>query len=576
METNEDTQVQDADSIMHENMMPVAASSGVSTSDGSASALAPQDGKQAISQMEQKALQENEDYQAIKKALTILRYQLEKARKDVKVLVKMKEEAIAEPIEFVNRLKRKEVSYVHANAYPTTFTAKLEAVASSSNSFDRKTVFKNILEMPMPSVRDRETKDTSHAKITAELDRAANAMENVGSNYATATPSRATSVSEMSDKESDDESMANTKSGKGRGKRRASAVGLFSRHLQDPPSPTSSTTSNHVSAEEITPRSLLQKSSWLSDSSQYDSPSRHRTLSPELSHKSRDNGDDENKPVTHNLPWSDEEQKRLEELLVIYPDEPVQAQRFNKIAAALGTRTARQVGSRVQKYFIKLAKNGLPVPGRITIPVSRLFERAFAGLCVGRLKCVCASRQVYLKRSDRIKRPNPILKKPNPKARAESDTTVRRTGTSYNVHLPGSTSSVRVSGARYITENPSPSVMMADNDLDSSLMMVGSGAFSSASQKPAVNEHGEAIHYGFACDSCGDEPIVGARYKCTQCDISEEVDLCEKCYEEGTFTNDHHPLSHQFEAISTADPLPYYADDDYAGDSHLGEFDYLG
>jgi hypothetical protein len=39
---------------------------------------------------------------------------------------------------------------------------------------------------------------------------------------------------------------------------------------------------------------------------------------------------------------------------------------------------------------------------------------------------------------------------------------------------------------------------------------------------------------------------------------------------------DHHPLTHQFEPISTADPLPYYADDDYAGDSHLDEFDYLG
>lgn len=86
-----------------------------------------------------------------------------------------------------------------------------------------------------------------------------------------------------------------------------------------------------------------------------------------------DSGDDESKLVTHNLPWSDDEQKRLEELLQIYPDEPVQAQRFNKISAALGTRTPRQVASRVQKYFIKLAKNGLPVPGRITIPVRVVF-----------------------------------------------------------------------------------------------------------------------------------------------------------------------------------------------------------
>lgn len=61
METNEDTQVQDADTIMHENTTPVAASSEMSTSDKSASASAPQDGQQVISQMEQKALQENEE-----------------------------------------------------------------------------------------------------------------------------------------------------------------------------------------------------------------------------------------------------------------------------------------------------------------------------------------------------------------------------------------------------------------------------------------------------------------------------------------------------------------------------------
>jgi hypothetical protein len=56
--------------------------------------------------------------------------------------------------------------------------------------------------------------------------------------------------------------------------------------------------------------------------------------------------------------------------LEIYPDEPIQAQRFNKIAEAMGTRTARQVGSRIQKYFIKLAKMGLPIPGRLNSKVT--------------------------------------------------------------------------------------------------------------------------------------------------------------------------------------------------------------
>lgn len=64
-------------------------------------------------------------------------------------------------------------------------------------------------------------------------------------------------------------------------------------------------------------------------------------------------------------PWSTEEQKRLEELLLIYPPEPIELRRFKKIAAALGNRTAKQVSSRVQKYFLKLYKAGLPIPGRI-------------------------------------------------------------------------------------------------------------------------------------------------------------------------------------------------------------------
>lgn len=70
-------------------------------------------------------------------------------------------------------------------------------------------------------------------------------------------------------------------------------------------------------------------------------------------------------------PWSTEEQKRLEELLLIYPPEPIELRRFKKIAVALGNRTAKQVSSRVQKYFLKLHKAGLPIPGRIPKSISK-------------------------------------------------------------------------------------------------------------------------------------------------------------------------------------------------------------
>lgn len=71
------------------------------------------------------------------------------------------------------------------------------------------------------------------------------------------------------------------------------------------------------------------------------------------------------KPSSYRQPWSTDEQARFEELLRIYPPEPVERRRFEKISKALGTRTTQQVASHVQKYFLKLAKAGLPVPGRI-------------------------------------------------------------------------------------------------------------------------------------------------------------------------------------------------------------------
>lgn len=79
----------------------------------------------------------------------------------------------------------------------------------------------------------------------------------------------------------------------------------------------------------------------------------------------------DSKPETFNQLWSCEEQKRLEELLEIYPEEPIEASRYKKIAKALGTRTPIQVMSRIQKYFAKLAKAGLPIPGRAPKRISK-------------------------------------------------------------------------------------------------------------------------------------------------------------------------------------------------------------
>lgn len=74
---------------------------------------------------------------------------------------------------------------------------------------------------------------------------------------------------------------------------------------------------------------------------------------------------DNSKPITFNQLWTLEEQLRLEELLVKFPPEKNETRRYMKIAEALGNRTVTQVTSRCQKYFLKLQKAGLPVPGRM-------------------------------------------------------------------------------------------------------------------------------------------------------------------------------------------------------------------
>ena len=73
----------------------------------------------------------------------------------------------------------------------------------------------------------------------------------------------------------------------------------------------------------------------------------------------------QNSEKNYNKSWNVEEQRTLEELLIEFPPEDNEAARWRKIATKLGTRTPLQVQSHCQKYFIKLAKAGLPVPGRM-------------------------------------------------------------------------------------------------------------------------------------------------------------------------------------------------------------------
>ncbi|KAI8052389.1 hypothetical protein BDF22DRAFT_687981 [Syncephalis plumigaleata] len=157
-------------------------------------------------------------------------------------------------------------------------------------------------------------------------------------------------------------------------------------------------------------------------------------------------------PDTLNVPWSEEELERLEQLMKIIPDEAI-----SSYAAALGTRTDKQVGSRIQRLMNKENYNG-------------------------------------------------------------------------NTKLNLSQSTYRVTA---------PSILMPDETTVNRV---------TSHEKPVT------VHYGFSCDGCQVEPIVGIRWKCLDCPEAEQVDLCDSCHRIGEFENAVHRVEHKYEAWTEPEP----------------------
>ena len=51
------------------------------------------------------------------------------------------------------------------------------------------------------------------------------------------------------------------------------------------------------------------------------------------------------------------------------------------------------------------------------------------------------------------------------------------------------------------------------------------------------HDSGVKIHYGYRCDSCDADPILGNRYTCESCG---DVDLCKECFDENVFKSERH------------------------------------
>ncbi|XP_011495608.1 PREDICTED: ZZ-type zinc finger-containing protein 3 [Ceratosolen solmsi marchali] len=227
---------------------------------------------------------------------------------------------------------------------------------------------------------------------------------------------------------------------------------------------------------------------------------------------------DETKPETFNKLWTTDEQRRLEELLIKYPPEDIEMRRWTKIANALGNRTPKQVSSRVQKYFIKLMKAGLPIPGRgpkMKSEIRKSSSRHKSNYTSFRKSTFFPHEQIL----DEIKR------EPSQDESDDDD----------------------------LVDTPDNN---GDNDELSQMELLRQVKIEKYNSKESTY-----LHFGYKCYICGEAPIKHIRWHCKEC--QEQVDLCSDCAIAQLEAEDPiHPSTHKLEVVR---PPKYskYHDTDY-------------
>ncbi|XP_051868397.1 ZZ-type zinc finger-containing protein 3 isoform X2 [Pristis pectinata] len=230
---------------------------------------------------------------------------------------------------------------------------------------------------------------------------------------------------------------------------------------------------------------------------------------------------DDSKSETFNQLWSVEEQKRLEELLLKYPPEEVETRRWQKIADKLGNRTAKQVASRVQKYFIKLAKAGIPIPGRT--PNVYLHSKKTSN-----------RRQHPLNKH--LFRPSTFMTSHEPPVYMDDEDD---RGSFYSSQLDAAADD-EISDDESIP--PSCRHMAEYKEL------LCLKKLKKQKLELIQAESSFVQHIGYKCDNCGTEPILGLRWHCQDCPQDSSVDFCDSC-SDCLYETEIHKVDHQLDPI---------------------------
>lgn len=248
-----------------------------------------------------------------------------------------------------------------------------------------------------------------------------------------------------------------------------------------------------------------------------------------------------NKPDTFNQLWTVEEQKKLEQLLIKFPPEEVESRRWQKIADELGNRTAKQVASRVQKYFIKLTKAGIPVPGRIP------------NLCMYTKKA-STKRQHHLNKH--LYRPSTFMASYEPPVFMDEDDE----RSAYYGHSQDQAA-----------DDSDEEVPMELRTLPEYKELLQLKRLKKLKLQEIQDDQTNVRHIGFKCDVCGTEPIQGVRWHCQDCPPDNSVDFCSNCSDCLLKTDTHRP-SHHLEPIDRPET---FLDRDYCLPRSTAGYNYL-
>uniref|UniRef100_A0AAR5P9A5 ZZ-type domain-containing protein n=2 Tax=Dendroctonus ponderosae TaxID=77166 RepID=A0AAR5P9A5_DENPD len=227
--------------------------------------------------------------------------------------------------------------------------------------------------------------------------------------------------------------------------------------------------------------------------------------------------------------WSPEEQRRLEELLRIYPPEPIEMKRFQKIADALGNKTVHQVASRLQKYFLKLYKAGLPIPGRI--PKCAEKYRKSAHHKHQRFNHYLWKPTTFFPELSIPVQMEDLNNIPGP-----SEVPTNTNNSSRNDNYLMRTDYLQSSGDTEATENFSPELQLKLLKRVREVKVCES-----------ADSYVPFSHAGYKCNYCDESPIVGTRWYCTVC--SDSVDFCSDCVISQMYTETPHPFNHWLAAV---------------------------